>query len=928
MEEKIENSSRLLCVGRSLTRIAMLQSENSVREPEETVSCFDEIKGSEVLGLKVVKSYQKMTNSCARLCGYLPRSEFREKSNVRYLASPPGRLSFECLTNLSNFIYRPPCDLLCLTSLELIEYVEIRPIDVLYQSLSNEGDSNKFGEFVQRFGVLHTCCMLLALIVGPVQVNKTDETILTPIPEKEKVRAMDLFKQIGNHKVVDHHLHSLLLDDPLLCLAEYKSLYLYSARILRAVWEENVSYCEGEAFNQVEQFQASHLLEVKHRLEKFKDFLSKNYGDQLKKSGSSLSNLFEFLKRNEDFLELLSMITEDHSFRRVVSALAPDDQLLLKDITYRNLVSTSRGHCLAKALIDSYILQVRSLRPSRSRRPSLTETLKTLTVRCSSFFTLVDSEIYVAQECLHKANSVESAIQKTELLEEAMKRLIRNAASVGLAKITLDLKGLRCYRGIVYLCVQKALDLADIKGSDGKEEIDECYEFLSRLLSEVRDVLAGVHFDNFWFQGVSTEAVYEIKDEIVAELCKHHDKNIHRILFTWLIECGLTNQLLSIESPFLKEFIDEKIKSTEIGENDLLARYCFKVLDYLNSYKEFDKLASIRKGDLSLEKRLEYLDMCTLALDKFLESFKGTKEEKKVFEDEKEAHLSRKALARIQFSIKQIFKESPSLLSQISSLDNSLLSVNELYEKYSKQHNLYLIQFDLLDYIRTYEKMDQKEVENTMRSTFIPLIAELANMSWPYVAAERLQELGTKYPYCFNTELVIKKVELINVEKKIERSWLVELLASLPISVTYAQLWNFYYGHWKNFAVDHELLYYFSVRCECLLKIWFNDLKKRLVDSAMWNKSSKEKAPPHEFKEKIAEIVSFFDHARNLPSQLQSERGTSICHLIGIQEANFQSLRSEFDLSDNNSQLLRRKINFDVLDSGSERSSYTKRSFK
>ena len=925
LEEKIENSSRLLCIGRSLTRIALLQSENPIPEPEETVSCFDEIKSSEVMNLKVVKSYQKMTNNCARLCNYLPRSEYRSKSQTRYLGCSPGQLSFECLTNLSNILYKPPCDLLCLTGLELVEYVEIRPIDVLYQSLTSEGESHKIGEFVQRFGVIHTCCMLLALLIGPVHVNNQEETFISPVNDKEKAKVLDFFKQIGNHKVVDHHLYALRLEDPLMCLAEFKSLYLYAARILRPLWEENVSYCEGELYNQVEQFQASQLAEVKLHLKNFKEFLTRNYSEHISKPSSAVSNLAEFLKRNEDFIELLSMITEDYSFRRVVASLVKEDQLMLKEITYRNLVSTSKGHNLAKSLIESYILQLRTQRHNRNRRQSLTDTLKTLASRCSSFFTMVDSEIYIAQECIHKAISAENSIQKTELLEEAMKRLIRNAASVGLTKITTDLKTLRCYRGIIYICVQKAIDLADIKGDDGKDEIDECYDMLSRILSELRDVIIGASPATFWFLDLSNEEIFDIKDDIVAELCKHHDRNIHRIMFTWLIECNLTNQLLMIESPYLKGFIDEKIKSSEIGESDLLARYCYKIMDYINSYKEFEKLATARKENLSLEKRLEYLDMCSLALDKYLESFKGTKEEKKIFEDEKEAHIGRKTLARIQFNIKQILKEDSRDQDQISQLDSELISVSELYEKFSKKHNLYMAQFEILDYIRTYAYMDKKEVENTMRSTFIPLLNELAKQSWPSVANDRLQELGTKFPYCFNTEYIIKKSEFINIEKKIERSWLVELLCSLPIPSTYSQLWSIYYSHWKSSLSDPELLYYFSLRCECLLKLWFNDLKKRLIDTAMWNKTSKEKAPPHEFYDKISELILFFDQARNIPAITDSEKGIQVFNQISIQETNFNTLRTEFVPAESNSSLLRRKINFDALDSVSETSSFTRR---
>ena len=491
--EQGERTSRIICMGRSLSRIALYQGERSraLTEPEETVSCIEELREVDVQHIKEVKALNKITPNISRLCNYIPRSEYREKCQMRYLGSPPGTLSFECLPNLSNIMYRPSSDLLILTSRQLIQCTEIRPIDLLYQSLISENDGEKISEVVLKFGILHTCTMLLALIIGPVYINACEEIKFSPLPEHEKTRALNLFKDIGNHKVIDANVYSYKPEDPLMCLSEYKSLYLYTSRILRPVWEEHISYCDGENRNQIEEFQGAQLREIKSRLEKFRAFLTTNYPENAKKSGNCVYNLLELIKRNEDCLELLSLITEDYCFRRVVNELVADDQIILKQITYHELVSTSQGHNLAKSLIEAYILQLRNPRASRQRRPSLEETLKNLNSKCSSFFTLVDSEIYIAQECLYKAISSEHPQQKNDLIEEAMKRLLRNAASVGLGRVTFDLKVLRFYRGIICLCIQKAIDINDIKGDEGGTEIEECYTYLTQLLNDLKEGLLG-----------------------------------------------------------------------------------------------------------------------------------------------------------------------------------------------------------------------------------------------------------------------------------------------------------------------------------------------------------------------------------------------------------------------------------------------------
>ena len=220
----------------------------------------------------------------------------------------------------------------------------------------------------------------------------------------------------------------------------------------------------------------------------------------------------------------------------------------------------------------------------------------------------------------------------------------------------------------------------------------------------------------------------DIKQEVVNEFCKHQDKNIHRILFTWLIDCGLSNEILLIDSPFTKLFIEESTKKGLIHESSLLAKYCMKMKDFLNSYKEFDRLASLKKGEIRFEERLEYLDLCSHCIDKHIESFTGTKEEKDLLEQERENHLAKKKLARIQSNIRQEMLNHNELLNKIPGVECELLSVNDLFEKFAKQFELYICQFELLDYIHTYTQGEKKDIENIMKSTFIPLIKEYSNI--------------------------------------------------------------------------------------------------------------------------------------------------------------------------------------------------------
>ncbi|OMJ80785.1 hypothetical protein SteCoe_18893 [Stentor coeruleus] len=910
--EQSDRSSRFLCISRSMSRIALLQTElnRASNEYEETVTCFAELADTGIQHIQEVKAYQKLNSAISQLCNYTPRSEFRYKNPTRNLDCSSGCLSYECLPNLSNVLYRPPSDLLILTSRQLLEFTEIRPIDLLYQILVTSDDKGKIAEFSQSFGILHTCILLLTMLIGPVVIINGQETIISPVPESEYQKAKHYFKELGNYKNIDNSLHSLKLDDPMMCLADHKALYVYLSRILRPVWEENLSFSEGDLQNQIEQFQPAQLLEVKTRLEKFRFFVCREYTESTKKNGSSVYNLVEFTKRNEDALELLSLISQDFSFRRVVNELIDEDKELLMNISYRKFVSTPQGHNLAKALIEAYILTLRNPRSARQKRPNLMETLKDLTGKCSSFFNSVDSEIYIARECLYKALSTDTTSNRDELIEEALKHLIHNAASVGLGKVLYDLKQLRCYRWIICICIQKSIDINEIKGQDGKEEINECYELLTRILSDLKDSIQGVP-SCIWFEKIPNEMLYEIKDEIVNEFCRHQDKNIHRILFQWLLECNLTTEILQIDSPFIKTFIEESLKNNSLGDSELLAKYCLKMNDYINSYKEFDKLASAKNSDILIEDRIKYLETCSFCLEKHIETFTGTSEEKKIFDQERENLKAKKNLARIQNNIKQVLRSMGVNQSKISSLDIELIQVNDMFENYCKKYNLYISQFEILDYIYNYTQMDKREVINSMKSTFIPIINECAELSWPGVLCERLSDLGKKYPYAFNTELVIKKVESLNLIKNCESTWLISLLVSLPIPEGFAEIWTIYYSHWKSSFNEPSLLCFFSIRCECLIRLWFSELKKHIIETDIWDKQSRDKAPKEKFVEKLDELKEFFVESKEIGIYISPDKASKILIALGTLEKNLNSLKTELMTGDMDSKRLRRRINFD-----------------
>lgn len=327
-----------------------------------------------------------------------------------------------------------------------------------------------------------------------------------------------------------------------------------------------------------------------------------------------------------------------------------DDKHLLRGIAFRELTCTSGGHTLAKALIEAYITQLRNPRISRARKLNLEEILRNLNQKCSSFFTTADSEIYIAEECLIKAKQ-ETSDHRNEYIQEAMKRLLRNAASVVLPKLIGQLKELEFYREIIHLCIQKAKDLNEIKGKDAGSEVYDCFQFIFQLLHEIQEAIDRVNLVNNAFATYPADYIVKLKSEIIEECCKVNDRNLHWALFTWFSDIGSPQDILALESPYIKEFIEKSYNSNIAPDVPLLAKYCMKLKDYLNAYKEFGRIAMIDNIDIPLEVRLEYLDLCTLCLEKYLESYKGTPQELSKINQEKENLELRKELGRIQLGM-------------------------------------------------------------------------------------------------------------------------------------------------------------------------------------------------------------------------------------------------------------------------------------
>jgi hypothetical protein len=137
---------------------------------------------------------------------------------------------------------------------------------------------------------------------------------------------------------------------------------------------------------------------------------------------------------------------------------------------------------------------------------------------------------------------------------------------------------------------------------------------------------------------------------------------------------------------------------------------------------------------------------------------------------------------------------------------------------------------------------------------------------------------------------------------------------SLPIPEGFAEIWTIYYAHWKSSFNEPSLLCFFSIRCECLIRLWFNELKKHIIDTEVWDKQSREKASKDKFVEKLGELKEFFIESKEITTYLSPEKASKILSALSVLEKSFELLRTELVTRDMYSKDLRRRINFDITE--------------
>ena len=896
---------KIVTIRRSLHRISLVQEHPNkpILEPEENVCCLEELKTDKIQAVSEVDFQAKMTKDLAELCGVVPRGEFMKWPETRWIGG--AGLSLHCQTSLSNFLYLPSARFQILTGDQLVEFTEVRPIDVLVDIMEKEDgkETEKLRDLGETYGLTQVCSWLVAVAAavggGQGKQRPKDALIYMAISEKARYRAKLAFTRMSTAPQAVPVSSRMQVTEELTTPLDQKAVSLHLSRVLRPIWLERVSYYEEDPSVQVEHFSTRHYDLVTTPLRGLLSFLEDTYRDRIDpqtvNSKDGIVDIVMLIRRCLQAVSLLTTLSVHYNFRRVVNELPETEQALLATLTVQDLVASRVGQDLAKSLIEAYVRQVSEVRLGKGIRVKLEDMLREFTMAVPAYFTEADAEIHVAAEALLRARNELEVERRRDYVTVAMAKLTRNAASISMPRILPELLGIGEVLHAVSLCLHKAKSLLAVTGSEvSAADINECYVNIFTILTDIQQCILSEAPDQVeYLSSLSLESLLRLRHDLLLECVQVTDQQLHWTLFTWLVRWDLSKLILQLESPFILPFLEQKLPPEKFPAVSLIADYCMKMKEYRRAYLEYGRLAELRQeyeqstDVIPLSRRTELLDLSLLCLDGLLSEQRQGSSDIQPLTKAREGLLFNQRLCSIQQRLQRDLIHSQ-LLPEAETLNRRLFTAEEMYERYAKPFDLFETQLELLNFIYSNSAGQQNAIKETMKSLIVEVVMRVGMALWPQKIREKMEELGRKYPYAFPMDTLTLKCEQTNLQLSVESPWVVQLLTTLPLPQDFADLYQVYSGLWSAHSTDLAAQWTLVLKLECLFRLWLEAAERCIGSSlSVWSNATGLKASRERLISQLPAIFNLIESVFRSVMEFPLERQRRV-------EPSFLDIRDRF----------------------------------
>ncbi|KAF8640990.1 hypothetical protein AX17_000635 [Amanita inopinata Kibby_2008] len=619
-----------------------------------------------------------------------------------------------------------PQQFLLLTNVGLTFLVKRRALDYLkavLEELQTEGNVQPIIEFRDSFGRDQTCAMLLGLAAGNLFLDVTENlptgTMGVINPDLASV-AKQAFYDFGDRPLwTERTTYGKESQGLAIFSGRREGFALYFARLIRPIWRSKLTKTGPTGLQEL-AVSDNTLVTTQKNLFLLKDFMDKNphlfhsapgesastrtpvtEQEAWKAEQASVSELLSLLTRSIEALSFL-LLLNDYRLGELILQCDPDVQKLIASETFEDLITTQNGLTTSRALVNVVIDQ------QIGQQISVDTISEVLQHRCGSFCSTDDVMLYKAKENIRKAVETRSYSDKQNWLAESLRLFIKGARVLEFEKLREacgDYQQLNYAKGAILLPLTCARVLdPDNLGSEywhtspatpqgSLSPDDPRIPFLQKRMhcyDLVKDSLA-VFEDRSSVQTNAKDGSSSAPSNDDAETTRNHayelafasdDQMFHSVLYDWLIERNLADDLLEMRPPFLEAHL--KREPPTVQQYQLLWKFYVKNGQPLRAAEVLGALAESNQFDLDLDARLEYLTLAVANAKSHPVSIGGRHETAIDFLTDLEEKLD---VAQVQLEIYNTLyphiDDAREVGERIRTLTKRLFTMTELYQLYA-----------------------------------------------------------------------------------------------------------------------------------------------------------------------------------------------------------------------------------------------------
>lgn len=626
---------------------------------------------------------------------------------------------------------------------------------------------------------------------------------------------------------------------------KHNGICLYLARILRAIWENNVTIdypCQTSQgitnylTSRINGDDLNKILENVRGLSDFVEFNSrfdtgpsegmmsqvpfsphmmghmdeqgrkKLQAEAQKMEKVSLQHINDLIRRVEEVLGLWRILV-DHQLHIIVSTLSKDQQNQLRGMSFKQLSTHATGKemcaSLITCLIDRYLDDNATIDAISSRLREV----------CPSLYSSDDATCSKANELLQAAKVNQNQNEKMTQLNEALKLYKEVSQPLQLPVVCNQFALVHFYTGIVDLCLTLAkkrdpqnLALHYYRSGEPQEDIQGMTAFMTRMESYncITDTLAYLLSASVSHphapsvpkspgpppqpdpNRMTTYDAEKHKEDVFRMSLKSDDEMFHVALYDWFFNASLTEKLLEVQTPFIEPYLKRKATcpSEAIGALDMLWKYYEKCKNFSAAARILSRLAERHGTDVNLQQRIEYLSRSIMCAKSSSTRTSSAVEGEFLHELEEKMEV-----ARLQLQVQRAVGKLPSNIlyvqSALTSLDSELMDLTRLYEEFADRFDLSECKLAIVHCAGLY---DGALIENLWQNIVDKEIEATTNMNSKLRATNlhnTLLPIGRLYiksDRYFPLAFLVKYLEQRSCDLDLNTKWVFLLLLDIGVS--------------------------------------------------------------------------------------------------------------------------------------------------